>query len=313
MNSANEITITSQAADKLIAAHDADVALLYLFMRRSGTQNHEEIARALCWTMSQTDSAMEKLGRIFPNSVVKPTAPQPVKEIAAELLPSAEEISDNYTTEDIMKIAQRDSGFSSVMNTAEKALGRKLSSPELKKLFGIYHSTGLLPETLMLMLNYCADISQPEGRKLTIGYIEKVSLTWAKLEIFTLERAEDYIRNDRFRREEAGKIASIFDLHGRRLTSGERSYIDSWIDMGFGYEAVEEAYNRTVMNIGSMKWPYMNSILKNWHKNNIHSKQEIDQKDSRKPRPANAAQPGDRRADTGDLDRLVAAIGGAKS
>lgn len=312
MNSANEIIISSQAADRLIAAHDADVTLLYLFMRRSGTQNREEIARALCWTMNQTASAMEKLGRIFPNSVLTPAAPQPVKEVPTDLLPSAEEISDDYTAEDIVKLAKHDSGFASVMNTAGKALGRKLSTPELKKLFGIYDSTGLAPEILMLMMNYCADITQPEGRKLTIGYIEKVSLTWAKLEIFTLEQAEDFIRNDKFRRDEKGKIASVFDLHGRSLTSGELKYIDSWIDMGFGYEAVEEAYNRTVMNTGSMKWPYMNSILSSWHKNNIHSKQEIDRKDGRKPRPANAVQPGDRRADTGDLDILVAAIGGAK-
>ena len=35
------------------------------------------------------------------------------------------------------------------------------------------------------------------------------------------------------------------------------------------------AYERTCENTGALKWAYMNSILKSWHENGLHTPQEI--------------------------------------
>lgn len=312
MNSENEIRISYEAADRLIAAHDADVALLYLFMRRSGTQDREEIARALCWTLSQTSSALEKLRRMMPESVRTAPEPAPARPLSSDAPLPAETIPDSYTSAEIVRRSKEDSVFSSIVTAAQKALGHTLSTPDLKTLFGIYDSLSLPPDVVMQLLNYCADAvrgSDGETRKLTIRYVEKVAYTWVKLEIFTWEQAEDYIRRDKLRREETAKITEALDLRGRKLASDERSYIVSWIDMGFGVAAVEEAYNRTVINTGGLKWQYMNKILTNWHQNGIHTLEEIEQKDARKQRGTAPAQSNDRHGDTADLDRLFETIG----
>ena len=56
--------IGASAADRLIAAHDGDVALLYLYIRRSGAADTEGAARALCRTLGEMEAALEKLGRM---------------------------------------------------------------------------------------------------------------------------------------------------------------------------------------------------------------------------------------------------------
>ena len=51
-------------ADALIAAHDGDVALLYIYLRRRGGDDLERAARELCRTMGEIRAAREKLQRM---------------------------------------------------------------------------------------------------------------------------------------------------------------------------------------------------------------------------------------------------------
>ncbi len=58
------IIISPQAADRLIAAHDGDVALLYIYRLRTGCTGHEQAARDLCRTLREIEAADEKLSRL---------------------------------------------------------------------------------------------------------------------------------------------------------------------------------------------------------------------------------------------------------
>ena len=51
-------------ADALIAAHDGDVALLYIYLRRRGGEDLERAATELCRTMGEISAAREKLQRM---------------------------------------------------------------------------------------------------------------------------------------------------------------------------------------------------------------------------------------------------------
>ena len=57
-------SISSAIADKLISAHDGDVALLYIYMARRGGHDLDAAARDLCRTMSEISAAAEKLQRM---------------------------------------------------------------------------------------------------------------------------------------------------------------------------------------------------------------------------------------------------------
>ena len=64
MSEAKCFEISSQDADRLIAAHDAEVALLYIYRLRTGCTDDERTARDLCMTLRAVKETSEKLERM---------------------------------------------------------------------------------------------------------------------------------------------------------------------------------------------------------------------------------------------------------
>ena len=286
-------------ADRLIAAHDGDVALLYIYMARTGSSDMELAARDLCRTIGEISAAHEKLQRmeLLPRAaaagIPEKTAPAPEKLAPAEELPE-------YETEDLVRRSKEDAGFSAVVAEAQKVLGHVLSSSDLKRLFGIYDYLALPPEVILMLLNHCVSLSQ--GRRPSMRFIEKEAYTWANREILSLEQAEEYIRRSRERREDMGRLKEILGIRGRELTATEQKYIASWLDMGFDDSCISIAYDRTVTNTGALKWSYMNKILLSWQEKGIHTGAEVAEKDSRRKAPARPAKAQDKPI---DMDRLI--------
>ena len=263
-------------AEALIAAHDGDVALLYIYLCCRGGEDLERAARELCRTMGEISDAWEKLQRmgLLPGERAFQDRPVPApKPAPAEELPE-------YETEDLVRRSREDAGFSAIVTEAQKVLGHVLSSSDLKRLFGIYDYLALPPEVILMLLNHCVSISQ--GRRPSMRFIEKEAYVWANREIMSLEQAEEYIRSSRRRREDMGRIKESLGIRGRELTATEQKYISSWLDMGFGEECISIAYDRTVTNTGALKWNYMNKILLSWHEKGIHNAAQLEEKEGRR-------------------------------
>lgn len=263
-------------AEALIAAHDGDVALLYIYLCCRGGEDLERAARELCRTMGEISAAWEKLQRmgLLPGERAFQDRPVPApKPAPAEELPE-------YETEDLVRRSREDAGFSAIVTEAQKVLGHVLSSSDLKRLFGIYDYLALPPEVILMLLNHCVSISQ--GRRPSMRFIEKEAYVWANREIMSLEQAEEYIRSSRRRREDVGRIKESLGIRGRELTATEQKHISSWLDMGFGEECISIAYDRTVTNTGALKWNYMNKILLSWHEKGIHNAAQLEEKEGRR-------------------------------
>lgn len=178
-------------AEALIAAHDGDVALLYIYLCCRGGEDLERAARELCRTMGEISAAWEKLQRmgLLPGERAFQDRPVPApKPAPAEELPE-------YETEDLVRRSREDAGFSAIVTEAQKVLGHVISSSDLKRLFGIYDYLALPPEVILMLLNHCVSISQ--GRRPSMRFIEKEAYVWANREIMSLEQAEEYIRSSR--------------------------------------------------------------------------------------------------------------------
>ena len=136
----NSISIT--AADKLIAAHDGNVALVYIWLCRCGAFNAERAARELCLTLAEVNSAYEKLCRmeLFAEKEVQKSIPLPAEELP------------QYTTEAIVRRTDADPGVKAVLNEAQQKLGRVLSTSDIKTLFGIYDFLALPPDVIFMLL-----------------------------------------------------------------------------------------------------------------------------------------------------------------
>lgn len=290
----NSISIT--AADKLIAAHDGNVALVYIWLCRCGAFNAERAARELCLTLAEVNSAYEKLCRmeLFAEKEVQKSIPLPAEELP------------QYTTEDIVRRTDADPGFKAVLNEAQQKLGRVLSTSDIKTLFGIYDFLALPPDVIFMLLTYCIDTFAAKygsGRLPSMRSIEKEAYSWANKEILTLEQAEEYIKNAAERRTKQGEVKTALGITGRQLTPTETRYINSWLDMGFDIDTLLEAYDRTVTNTGSLKWSYMNKIVASWHEKGLHTVDEVAKHDKH-PASVKPANEHKSQVSSDELERL---------
>jgi DnaD/phage-associated family protein len=282
MDKAAENCISSAAMDKLIAAHDGDVALLYLYLLRRPF-DPEEAARELCRTGGEIAAAAEKLRRLG----VFPDRGQPcgsADSAPVSKLPPAEELPE-YTAGEIAGRSAEDGTFQAVVAETQRIMGRALSGADMKTLFGIYDYLALPPDVILELLNFCVDRSREKygpGKLPSMRSIEKEAFVWANMEILTFEQAEEYIRSFRARQDAVAKAAQVLNIRGRELSSTERKYLSSWLDMSFGPDALAIAYDRTVTNTGSLKWQYMNKILLSWHEKGLRTAAEIEEKDGRR-------------------------------
>lgn len=274
--------------DRLIAAHDGDVALLYLYLRRHGG-NLDSAARELCRTGSEIAAAAEKLHRLGLCSDEPPERGGEKKILPPEELPE-------YTAEDIVRRSETDSRFQAVVAETQRVLGRGLSSADMKTLFGIYDYLALPPEVILELLNFCVDRFREKygpGRLPSMRAIEKEAYVWANSELLTLEQAEEYIEESKKRRQTVALVKTALGIRGRELTATEQRYIGDWLDLGFGVEELEAAYDRTVTNTGALKWQYMDKIIKSWDEKGLHTLNEIAEKDApprRAPLPSSTVK-----------------------
>lgn len=287
------------ALDKLIAAHDGDVALLYLYLLRVPSFDAEQAAHALCRTLGEIRAAEEKLRRM---GLFSPLTAVPDAEA---LLPPEDKLPA-YTAEDLVQFSQTDERLSIIYTEAAQVFGRKLSGADMNMLCGVYRHLGLPAEVILELLNYCAETAaeRKPGSRPSPRAVEKEAYVWVNREILTLEQAEEYIRTQKQRREAAERVKAALGIHGRELTPTERKYIVSWLELGFEEEAIAIAYDRTVTNTGSLRWPYLNKILLSWHEKKLHSPEEIEAGDGRR-RGGHAASGGAGAVDMEELRSVL--------
>ena len=294
--------LSTEAADKLLASADGRAALLYLHILRSGGFSLTAAARVLRCSETETALAADTLRRLG----LLPKPREPLRQ--SELPP--------VTAEDIVARARTDGAFRGIVCEAEKALGRVLSSHDLEVLFGIYDHLGLPADVIMVLLNHCVEEYQARsgpGRMPTMRSIEKEAWFWAEQEILNLDAAEEHLRRCREKQEAAAQVKDALQIRGRDLTATERKYVESWLAMGFGTEAIAVAYDRTVSRTGRLAWKYMDTILQSWSQKGLLTPEAIASGDpaERPKRPAAGSQAGSKKQ-IEDLKKVYQSISGRK-
>ena len=297
----HENYISDADADRLLAAHDGDMALLFLYRLRTGISDKEQTARDLCRTVREVEEAAEKLDRLW-------TPPAAAAAVRFTPIPEPPMDIPEYKSEDIIRRLREDERFSAIRAEAGKVMGKPLSSPDLKLLFGIYDHLGIPSDVLLLLINYCGILYEKKygGQRCpTIRTIQKEALLWVNNEIMTVESAEQYIERQNERGIELSKIQELLGIRGRELVKSEAEKIGSWLDMGFHEDTIAIAYERTVSNTGSLKWNYMDKILRSWNEKKLYTPEAIVEKDSKRPAETVRTASGDMSRYFSELDEVL--------
>jgi DnaD/phage-associated family protein len=277
------IELSVSAAKKLIDAKSGDAALLYIYiLQNGGNLSAVEAAEKLGRTEESIDEAFAILGRL---GLVSYTG---LRRKERPETPVSRDEAPEYSISDIKKKMESGSKFGQLVSAVQKSLGKVLSGAELTTLFGLYDYLGLPEEVILLLVNYCVEDFKEkygQGRMPTMRSIEKQAFIWARLEIMTLELAEDHIKKQARRKSETEAVRRALRIYDRALSPTESKYISAWLQIGFDAEVIELAYDRTVVKTGKLSWAYMNSILSNWELKGLKTVKEVEQLDGVRQKP----------------------------
>jgi len=269
------LLIPEQDWRRLLAAASGDAALLYLFLRAGGQADQAE--QALRFSQPRMEVAVASLKQmgLWPEEpkILRPAEPP------------------TYTEADLIR-AEQQTQFPQLLGEAQRRLGKVLSTEEAKVLLSIYDYLGMPGEVVSILISYCIQRARARGsiRNPSMHTIEREAYHWADLGIDTMEEAAAYMQLQLDRQSKAGQMRKALQLGDRKLTPGEEKLVLQWIDWGFGPAEVHKAYEKTCMNTGGLKWPYLNSILKSWHTQGLHTLAAIESGDKAPgaPNPAQA-------------------------
>lgn len=255
----DRIEIDQADMRKLLTAASADAALLYLYLHCGNNPAGVETELHLSGSrLSCAAATLRQLG----------LWPEPRQTIAF----SGERPA--YTEQDVLYAG---ADFQLLKGEVQRLMGRVLNTEELKILLSFERYLGLPAEVISVLVCYCKDRARSKGslRNPSLRAIEKEAYAWAEQGIDTVEEAAAFIQRQNVRNSRMGRLLQQLQIRGRTLTPAEERYAQSWLDMGFDDEAIAMAYERTCINTGTLKWPYMNSILQRWHDAGLHTADQI--------------------------------------
>lgn len=307
------LSLTAQAADRLVAAGNGDAALLYLcLLRRGGVYDGAAAAKALKWGPDRTHAAFTALvGLALADQGQEAAAPPP---------PAEPDEPPEYTAADIAKeLEDKGSTFPFLVAEVQRRLGKILSTADLKLLYTLYDYLALPAEVILLLVSWCCEETERKygpGRKPRLSQVRKEGFVWRRLGVDTVEAAEEHLKRQAALRDRESELLPLLGITGRGAVEAERKYLSAWLDMGFGDEAITLAYERTVLKKRELNWPYMNSILRSWHQKGLHTVEEIRAGDSGYPKSA-AAKPAPAKENgqgqRGDIEWMKRFLAGQKA
>ena len=276
------VTLARQTIDKLIRAGDGDATLLYLYILKTrGQSTLEETASEMGKSLGAVATAMALLSRL--GLIKLDDGTEASTQDYFTRVPARSPIDEprQYSIEEIKGELEIGSEFHALIQETQNSLGKILSPDEMLRLFGIYDGLRLPPEVILLLITHCINESRGRGggRMPSIRYIEKAAYTWEREGIFCLDRAEEYLKALEARKSVRGEIKKAMQIKDREFSESEKQYVDGWIAMGYGADAIGIAYDRTLLKTGKLAWGYLDKIIKSWHSKNLHTPQEILEKD----------------------------------
>ena len=272
------VTLSAQAAKKLLEKGDGDAALLYIaLLRHHGHVPPRSLAGELRWERSRIESAEETLRQLGLIAASAAEVPEPADE------------KPEYQRSEIMEHLSGNNEFRQLVAEVEKRLGKRLTTPDVGVLLGLNDYLGLPADVIYLLVCHCAERVQRkygEGRRPTLRQIEKEGYYWARRGVDTQKAAAEYLKQYAEKQATLPGYMRALGLGDRLPVASEEKYLAAWQDWGFPPESVAIAYDKTVMKCHELKWPYCNGILKRWHEAGLHTPEEIESGD----RPASVRQ-----------------------
>ena len=172
-------------------------ALLYIF-RNNGQASTNAVAKALGQTVNDTDNLLEFWveegilsvdGNIVAQEIVPKSNEQKEKNIVVKETISAPTLSPK----DIVTVLRESRELQSLVNEAQKVLGRTISTAEQAIIINMVNYYGLKPEVVLMILEYYRNEKQ-KGMSISFAYINAMAKNWSDEGISSIGEAEEKLQ-----------------------------------------------------------------------------------------------------------------------
>ncbi len=272
------ITVPSSALDNLKLASAVQLrVLLCCFADTKGGISAECISEKLGITSDEVEDAL-----IFwsQNGVFKIEGKSLEKEHEPIVSPDVKP-----SRQDVIKRGNEDPQLQLLLREAQMRFGRNLKSNESQILVWLCDDKGMDVSVILLLMQYAATCG-----KLKIGFIEKTATEWLDDGVETVADAEKRIA-DAARQQLCWKtVRQAFGIDRALPGKKEKEFSVVWVEeWKFSYEMLRAAYEICVDATSKLSFPYINKILKSWHKDGIKKPDDIKLTKSENVKRENAA------------------------
>ncbi len=157
-----------------------------------------------------------------------------------------------------------------LLQQAQSKLNRTLSFNESATLIWIADTCDLSPAVIMMIIEYAASLD-----KCNMRFIESTALQWAKNEVNTVEKAEQYLIDQERVHNDWNRVCHVFGLERRKPSKQEEIYCQRWLrDWTFSDAMLKAAYDECVNHTGKVSMTYINKVLTAWHNSGFTKPQD---------------------------------------
>lgn len=219
-------------------------------------------------------------GYIFSGTQVEVYEPDTYEEKVSE------EVVERVRTEELRILPDREDvdivsledneEFHALLFSAGQYLAKALTPTDADILAYIYEGLSFSED----MIEYLIELSASRGKS-SLRYMEAIAIDWYNRGIKTLEEAKADSAEFLKENQDVKIVKRALGLGNRKLIDEELGYIRKWFgEYAFHRDIVEEACKRTIMNISTPSFRYVDSILTSWSEKGVKHLTDLDTLDA---------------------------------
>ena len=177
--------------------------------------------------------------------------------------PSFEQLAQRLEESEDLKVLFRE---------AQEILGKTIGFSGQSTLLMIHDSYGLPVFVILTLLQYAKSVGRSGWSQ-----ISNLAKDWSEREIFSIEDAEEYIREQNAVDDLWKRFRLLTGVTNNLPTSKQRKYFAKWSgEYDFGAEMIVLAYERAVEQTGKFSLAYADKVLKSWSTAGLKTPEDVE-------------------------------------
>lgn len=173
-----------------------------------------------------------------------------------------------YTLDEV-KVFSEDPEIAELLFIMETYLKHPLTSSEMNTVFFWIDELHFSRELIEYLVEYCITNGHSSLR-----YMDKVAMGWAEDHVSTVALAKEHSMKHS---KAYYSVIKALGISGRNLVDSEINFINKWTsEYNFDLTIIEQACSRTISATHQPSFEYTDSILSNWHKQNVQNMKDVE-------------------------------------